>query len=78
MGPPNVRLWRKRDFATEDDDCAPRAKNFLKFWEICQITKKISISLFEKGVLDLRQADTIKPRKIEGSVFFQLDHNGPT
>ena len=32
----------------------------------------------EKGVLELHQAATIKPRKIERSVFFLLDHNGQT
>ena len=30
----------------------------------------------EKGVLELRRAATIKPKKIECSVLFQLDHNG--
>ena len=30
----------------------------------------------EKGVLELHRAATIKPRKIECSVFFLLDHNG--
>ena len=31
-----------------------------------------------KGVLELCWAAAIKPRKIEGSVFFLLDHNGQT
>ena len=30
----------------------------------------------EKGVLELRRAATMKPRKIERSGFFLLDHNG--
>ena len=34
--------------------------------------------LFEKGVLILRLAATINPRKIERSGYFLLDHNGQT
>ena len=39
---------------------------------------KISNSVFGKGVIELCQAATIKPRQIECSGFFVVDHNGQT
>ena len=34
------------------------------------------MDFLEKGVLERRRAAAIKPRKIERSGFFLLDHNG--
>ena len=48
-------------------------ENCLKIREFC---RKSQFRHLEKGILKLRRAATIKPRKIECSVFFLLDHNG--
>jgi len=46
---------------------------FLKFWKFC---RKSQICDLEKGVLELCWTATIKPRQIDRSGFFLLDHNG--
>ena len=51
-------------------------ENLLKFLEFLKNLRKSQFRLLEKGVLEHRRAATIKPRKIERSGFFILDHNG--
>ena len=40
--------------------------------------RKSQFRYLEKGALELYRAATTKPRQIERSVFFLLDHNGQT
>ena len=40
--------------------------------------RKSQFHYLEKGALELYRAATTKPRQIERSVFFLLDHNGQT
>ena len=40
-----------------------------------EIVEDCQFCYLEKGVLELRRAAKVKPRKIERSVFFLLDHN---
>ena len=47
-----------------------------KFWNVFKNCRKPQFRFLEKGVLELHRAATIKPRKIERSGFFLLDHNG--
>ena len=73
-----------KDFNPKYD--APSFKNsplriFRKFWNVVEIFENCQKSQFrylKTGVLELRQATTIKPRKIERSGFFLLDHNRQT
>ena len=43
-----------------------------------KIVEDRQLCYLEKGVLELHRAATIKPRKIERSGFFLLDHNEQT
>ena len=49
--------------------------SFWKFWNIFKNRRKPQFRYLEKGVLELYRAATIKPRMIERSGFFLLDHN---
>ena len=44
--------------------------------KIVENHRKSQFYYLEKGELELSRAATLKPRKIEGSVFFLLDQNG--
>ena len=40
--------------------------------------RKYQLRYLKKGALELYRAATTKPRQIERSVFFLVDHNGQT